>query len=372
MAITLVVGIPGSGKSYEIVSHVIVPALDQGRRVVTNIQGLNAKTISEYLKKDISSQLVLYQPEDPIVSTPEFWYHPEKNKNSPVQPGDLVVIDEYGVHFPSGDRFHADFLYYLRMHRHFVNEKGISSDVYFASQAFPDFHPRLQKLAVATIHAEKLTYLLGIKTKRYRLRFYAGGKNPDLKSNTPLKISQKAYNPLFFTFYDSYKAPAGVEVGAGRSTNLFSNTLLSVFVPLSILALGYSGYWLYSYFQGPISQAQEIEQQAQKSTSPVPVSSASTTVSTSPGSSPLNSSAQYVGRYFVPSLNEFVYVFSVDSKLKYATNRDFKQVTDFGPFTTFELKDGTILSDVFRPHPTTTKSGDNNEKTSSLNPIPGK
>lgn len=368
MAITLVVGIPGSGKTYEIVSHVIVPALEQGRRVVTNIQGLNTKTISSYLKKDITSQLILFEPEDPIVATPDFWYHPDKNKNSPVQPGDLVVIDEYGVHFPSGERFHADFLYYLRMHRHFVNDKGISSDVYFASQAFQDFHARLQKLAVATIHAEKLTYLFGIKTKQYRLRIYPGGKNPDLKSNTPLKISQKRYNPLFFTFYDSYKAPAGVEVGAGRTTNLFSNTLLSVFVPLSLAVISYSSYWLYSYFQRPL-QDSEPQTQLTPSTSPVPVSQTQQSQTVSPPSASITSSSQYIGRYWVPSLSEYVYIFNVDSKLKYATNRDFTKVTDYGPFTTFELKDGTILSDVFRPQ-TPLKSGDSNEKNSSLNPLP--
>lgn len=40
MAISAYIGIPGSGKSYEAVCNVIIPAFTSGRRVVTNIYGL--------------------------------------------------------------------------------------------------------------------------------------------------------------------------------------------------------------------------------------------------------------------------------------------------------------------------------------------
>ncbi|EGJ3415938.1 hypothetical protein IHC78_002873 [Salmonella enterica subsp. houtenae] len=36
MAISAYIGIPGSGKSYEAVCNVIIPAFTSGRRVVTN------------------------------------------------------------------------------------------------------------------------------------------------------------------------------------------------------------------------------------------------------------------------------------------------------------------------------------------------
>ncbi|EPZ1805653.1 zonular occludens toxin domain-containing protein, partial [Escherichia coli] len=41
MPISAYVGSLGSGKSYEVVSSVIVPACASGRRVVTNIYGIN-------------------------------------------------------------------------------------------------------------------------------------------------------------------------------------------------------------------------------------------------------------------------------------------------------------------------------------------
>ena len=41
MAISAYVGVPGSGKSYEVVKSVILPAIATGRRVVSNVYGLD-------------------------------------------------------------------------------------------------------------------------------------------------------------------------------------------------------------------------------------------------------------------------------------------------------------------------------------------
>ncbi|WP_218058625.1 zonular occludens toxin domain-containing protein [Gilliamella sp. Occ3-1] len=40
MAISAYVGVPGSGKSYEVVKSVLLPAYMAGRRIVTNIEGI--------------------------------------------------------------------------------------------------------------------------------------------------------------------------------------------------------------------------------------------------------------------------------------------------------------------------------------------
>ncbi|WP_001018315.1 zonular occludens toxin domain-containing protein, partial [Escherichia coli] len=48
MAISLYIGKQGSGKSYEIVKSVIIPAIAKGRRVVTNVYGLNEAGIHDY------------------------------------------------------------------------------------------------------------------------------------------------------------------------------------------------------------------------------------------------------------------------------------------------------------------------------------
>ncbi len=49
MAVSAYIGIPGSGKSYEVVKSVILPAVASNRRVVSNIYGLNKEKIHQYL-----------------------------------------------------------------------------------------------------------------------------------------------------------------------------------------------------------------------------------------------------------------------------------------------------------------------------------
>lgn len=49
MAIKAYVGLMGSGKSYEVVSNVIIPALGRGRRVISNIAGLDFEAIKAFL-----------------------------------------------------------------------------------------------------------------------------------------------------------------------------------------------------------------------------------------------------------------------------------------------------------------------------------
>jgi zona occludens toxin len=49
MAISVYSGVMGSGKSYECIKSVILPAVQKGRRVVTNISGIDEQKIHEYL-----------------------------------------------------------------------------------------------------------------------------------------------------------------------------------------------------------------------------------------------------------------------------------------------------------------------------------
>ncbi|MBD1228961.1 zonular occludens toxin domain-containing protein [Xenorhabdus griffiniae] len=51
MSITAYFGVPGSGKSHECVKSVILPAYMKGRRIVTNIDGINPDAIREYAIK---------------------------------------------------------------------------------------------------------------------------------------------------------------------------------------------------------------------------------------------------------------------------------------------------------------------------------
>ena len=100
MAIKAYVGIMGSGKTYEVASVVIYNAIKQGRRVISNIAGLNADEYYRLLElegfnPDKLGQIV--QIEHSQVLEPDFWLNDvdfKAGKQNFIQSGDLLVLDE--------------------------------------------------------------------------------------------------------------------------------------------------------------------------------------------------------------------------------------------------------------------------------------
>lgn len=360
MALSLYVGIPGSGKSYELVSQVILPALRQGRRVITNVEGVNVEAISDYLGHgDVSDKLLLV--EDDQITAPSFWYHPERNPSAFVQPGDVLVFDEAWNLFPAGSKLDPDVLEFFRKHRHYTSGQGIPTDIALAFQLFGDIHRALRGVAATTVETRKLS-MLG-RNKSYRIRVYEGPRDPQVKTNQPASIHLRNYDKAIFPLYKSAAAANIVNSKTGRFASLFSNSLISIGLPLALILFCWGAWYSYRTFVSPLDEALEAEAKVKASmpasssslssspSGPVPVSS------TKPVPSGLTPAAQYLGHY-VSSVGERIFLFSMDGKLRYATYRDFNRVIDYGPFIAFELRDGTMLSDVYRPVPTQDKPAD--------------
>ena len=101
MSINAYVGLMGSGKSYEVVSSVIVNALKNGRDVVTNINGINYEAIVEFLLETTTlepkeiGKIVHIELKDGI---PNNFYPDYENKQNIVKYGDLLCIDLSLIH----------------------------------------------------------------------------------------------------------------------------------------------------------------------------------------------------------------------------------------------------------------------------------
>jgi len=97
MPINAYTGLMGSGKSYECVSSVIVPAVKEGRRVVTNVDGIDNDAIRAYchekfgLPMDKLGEVVHCTNND--VPKADFLPHGE-DVDTFCKPGDLICIDE--------------------------------------------------------------------------------------------------------------------------------------------------------------------------------------------------------------------------------------------------------------------------------------
>ncbi|MFV9001285.1 zonular occludens toxin domain-containing protein, partial [Raoultella ornithinolytica] len=98
MPITAYVGVPRSGKSYEVVKSVIIAAVASGRRVVSNIYGLNEDKIKAYILKNYKNvkpeQLGVLVLVDNATCVNENFLPSMENMDTFCKAGDLVIIDE--------------------------------------------------------------------------------------------------------------------------------------------------------------------------------------------------------------------------------------------------------------------------------------
>src|SRR5450830_47456 len=100
MPINLYIGQSRSGKSYEVVTSPILSSLRAGRRVVSNIAGLNYLAMRELLISegipDHKVGLLVQVTHEQVLE--EFFFRTDlDDKNGVetfVQPGDLVALDE--------------------------------------------------------------------------------------------------------------------------------------------------------------------------------------------------------------------------------------------------------------------------------------
>ena len=99
--VTAYTGTQGSGKTYEVVANVILPAVAAGRRVVTNVAGLQELEIYTYCRDVLESEKIgrIVQVDNDDVVKPEFFPVEEKDvlfgRFEPiVRGGDVVVLDE--------------------------------------------------------------------------------------------------------------------------------------------------------------------------------------------------------------------------------------------------------------------------------------
>lgn len=229
MPINVYTGLMRSGKSYEVVSEVIVPAIRAGRNVVTNVDGISEDKIHEYLKNkypdDEHSKYgrVIHVTNAQVFDDKFFpYYDDEKNAHTDttVQPGDLVAIDEAW-------RFWGDKMKIKKNHQSFILEHGhfthpiskVACDMVLMIQDMGTLNRFIRNVVAFSFRTNKKV-ALGF-SKVYSLNMWEG------KSMTkPNHIGQwtRKYKPEIFPLYSSFKGGAeGVMLNADKRQNVFRN-----------------------------------------------------------------------------------------------------------------------------------------------------
>lgn len=246
----------GSGKTYEVVCSVILPALGRGRRVVSNIAGLDYEAMVNVLaEQGIPSEHVgeLVHVSHEKVLEPSFWRTDKDDAegvDSFIKGGDLVALDEIWRFWEGfADRKMPDrVMNFYRMHRHFLHaDTGVACDVALITQDVLDISRKVRSVIEETYYMEKLTAIGS--TRRYRVDIHQGGKT----SRRPLRQIQRTYEAKFFPLYSSHsqKKEGGadaVEENIDGRGNILKGVIFKVVLPVGALVFLGAFYFLYSFF----------------------------------------------------------------------------------------------------------------------------
>jgi zona occludens toxin len=256
MAINAYCGVMGSGKSYEVVSGPLLDAVAAGRRVVTNIDGINEAVIHDYLcrkRKLERAQLGRVV----MVSTQDFLkpgFFPVENEGPEgavvtpgfVEAGDFVVVDEAWKLWKTGTKITPEHMAFFRMHRHFVHaETNVACDVVLMIQAISGLHRDLRDVIELSFVMVKLKSL-GM-SKGYRVEMYETAKQ---NNRTRTGTFVRKYKAEIFPLYRSYAGGKGNESTVDKRQNILANKTLWVVVA-GVVCMSVVSFWLLvKFFHG--------------------------------------------------------------------------------------------------------------------------
>ena len=230
MSILAYVGLPGSGKSYDVVANQIMPALKQGRHVCTNIP-LHVDKVRQITAEGKLTEF----PTVKVQSSPEsiFEY---------CTPGTVLILDEVWRLFPAGlkaNNVPEPFRKLLAEHRHMVDEKGDSTQIVLVTQDLAQISAFARQLVEQTVNHTKLTSIGAAKS--YRIDIYAGavtGSAPP-KSQRIREIFGRYENNIT-ALYQSHTMSSATgtvnEQGADSRGNIFKRPMIWVGLAGIILA----------------------------------------------------------------------------------------------------------------------------------------
>ncbi len=227
--ITAKEGRPGSGKTHDAVKNDLIPALLLGRRVYSNIDGLQTSeaqlawrevfgVTDEQIAgfRCLDNSEVLY-----------FW--------DIVEPGSLIILDEVQRHFDSKEfmtESNKQFGKWASTHRHF------GFDVVLISQKIGRIEKSVRDLIDFTYVFTKVRSLGSAAKKYYKCEFYSG---PEIEGYPPLKTELRKYDRKIFPCYESYVNKVGEKFDIDKGFNVFKHPIFYA-IPVTFCLFLYFAY----------------------------------------------------------------------------------------------------------------------------------
>jgi zona occludens toxin len=222
MAIDAYTGLPRSGKSYSVVKNVILPSLQEGREVHTNIPLTDLCTdkypgLVHQLKPEWFKDLELF---------------------AAIPAGAVVVLDELWRRWPAGLKANnVNFAdkEFLAEHGHNVDDNGNTTRVVLVTQDLSQISAFARDLVAMTYRTTKLDAVGA--DNRFRVDIYTGcvtGQKPP--KNQLLRSTFDKYDPTIYGYYRSSTKSKTGDVGNESRADKRANIWKSPFILFSIIA----------------------------------------------------------------------------------------------------------------------------------------
>lgn len=261
MPINVYTGLMRSGKSYEVVAEVIVPAVASGRRVVTNVDGISSDLVCAYARDQLGSALeslghVVHVSNADVFRTDFFPYYGDKKDvhlDTTVRPGDLVVIDEAWRFWPSsGGKISKEHMSFFLEHGHFTHpDTGVCCDLVLMIQDMGTLHRQLKAVVAFSFRTHKKVSL-GL-SKVYSVNMFEGSKQ---SRAAEIGAWVRKYKPEVFPLYSSFSGGAqGKTVNVDARQNIFAQKKLWFMAAFVVVACGWSFYTVWGFFHPKNSAA---------------------------------------------------------------------------------------------------------------------
>lgn len=354
MPINAYTGLMGSGKSYECVASVIVPAVAKGRRVVTNVDAIDSDAIRAYVHEKQGIPLeklgeVVHCSNDDV-SKPEFLPHGTA-VDTLVQPGDLVCIDEAWRFWGTDQKICTEHKIFFREHRHYAHPvSGVTCDLVLMVQDISDLNRILKTVVELSFRTTKIKSL-GLH-KIYRVEMWEGWKQT---AKARVDVMNKKYDPEIFALYSSYAGGTGNEVQVDDRQNILKNPKVWIFLFMIVFG-GIASVWGVMHFFNRGAAPAPAPQQ------PVNAAPAGQLPPGSPSASPAASQAfssdwRIAGQIVVDGERQVVLV-NGDGVIRYEHPSNFRNT-------------GRVMTGDLDGHRVSTFSGSKPPATPSV-PLPGK
>ena len=239
MALNLYAGRPGSGKSYSVVEYVVIPALKNGRHVVTNIP-LESELLTQVFGGQIT-QLPLDALDD-------------ENLPDLFPAGAVCIVDECWNRWPSGQKVSAakkQDLHWLKEHRHRVDTDGNAMQVVLITQDAADIASWVRKLIAHTFVMNQLEELGS--SKRFSIKVYKGCPTGErIPKNLLIRDALGVYKPDIYQYYSSATQSETTSVGDEKAMdtrfNLWKSGSMISIALFVLFAVPTGLYLFFDYF----------------------------------------------------------------------------------------------------------------------------